>query len=281
MPNRKPIGVFDSGLGGLTVVRQLAQLLPNENIVYFGDTGRVPYGTRSAETIEKYAFEDERFLLAQNVKMIVAACGTVSSVAPHTGNALPVPFFGVVHPAAKAAAQATRNNRIGVIGTSATIKSGAFNRAIQSYNPQAQIFTNSCPLLVPLVEAGWIERSDIVTVTTVKRYLEPLIEQKIDTLILGCTHYPVLKNIIHDIAGESTVLIHPGEWAVAAVRAHLMQSNALNDAAQAGTHRFFVSDRTASFSKTASILLGYDIKELVQYIDLKDFTGNAGSNGKY
>lgn len=281
MPNPKPIGVFDSGLGGLTVVRQFAQLMPHENIVYFGDTGRVPYGTRSAETIAKYAAEDERFLLTKNVKMIVAACGTVSSVAAHTGDALPVPFLGVVEPAAKAAAEVTRNNRIGVIGTSATIKSGAFDRAIRRYNPHAQVFTNPCPLLVPLVEAGWIDREDIVTVTTVKRYLAPLIAQRVDTLILGCTHYPALAEIIRDSMGADTVLIHPGEWAAMAVRAQLAQADALNEEKNAGTHTFFVSDRTASFSATASILLGYDIKDCVQYIDLKEFTEYAGSNGEY
>lgn len=272
MPNTKPIGVFDSGLGGLTVVRQLAQLLPNENIVYFGDTGRVPYGTRSAETITKYAQEDEQFLLAQNVKMIVAACGTVSSVAFHTGDNLPVPFLGVVEPAAKAAADSTRNNRIGIIGTSATVKSGAFDRAIHRHNPQAQVFSNPCPLLVSLVEAGWIQCDDIVTVTAVKRYLEPLMEQQVDTLILGCTHYPVLKDIIRDIVGPDTLLIHPGEWAALAVREHLQASGKSNGSGKTGSHRFFVTDRTASFSKTASILLGYDIKNLVEYIDLKDFS---------
>ncbi len=278
MPNRKPIGVFDSGLGGLTVVRQLIELLPNEHIVYFGDTGRVPYGTRSAATIEKYALEDEKFLLSQDVKMIVAACGTVSSVAHHTKDTLPVPFLGVVEPAAKAAAEATRNNRIGVIGTSATIKSGAFDKAIKTYNPEAEIYTNACPLLVPLVESGWIGRQDTVTVTAVRRYLEPLIEQNVDTLILGCTHYPILKDIIGDIMGDKTMLINPGESVARAVQQHLKQSDALNEDTQAGTHRFYVSDRTSSFSKTASILLGYDIEKFVEYIDLKDFMHHAGSN---
>lgn len=281
MPNPKPIGVFDSGLGGLTVVRQLTQLMPHENIIYFGDTGRVPYGTRSAETIEKYAIEDERFLLMKNVKMIVAACGTVSSVAAHTGKNLPVPFLGVVQPAAKAAAEATKNNRIGVIGTGATIKSGAFRKAIEHYNPDAQVFSNPCPLLVPLVEAGWIDRDDIVTITTVKRYLEPLQAVGIDTLILGCTHYPILTEIIHDIMGKETVLINPGEWVAKAVQSELTSQDAINDSNANGTCSFFVSDRTVSFSSTASILLGYDIEESVQYIDLKEFLAYEGSNGKH
>lgn len=275
MPNSKAIGVFDSGLGGLTVVRQITKLLPNENIVYFGDTGRVPYGTRSAQTIAKYALEDEKFLLTQDVKLIVAACGTVSSVAPHTGDLLPVPFLGVVEPAAKAAAKATRNNRIGVIGTSATIKSGAFEPAVKEHNPSAEVFSKSCPLLAPLVEAGWIARDDAVTVSATKRYLEPLIEQNVDTLILGCTHYPILKDIIKDIMGDDVVLINPGESVAEAVRQHLIQNDAINEDSPVGKHSFFVSDHTASFSKTASILMGYDIKDRVKCIDLKDFKNHA------
>ncbi len=275
MPNSKAIGVFDSGLGGLTVVRQIAKLLPNENIVYFGDTGRVPYGTRSAQTIAKYALEDENFLLTRDVKIIVAACGTVSSVAPHTANMLPVPFLGVVEPAAKAAAKATRNNRIGVIGTSATIKSGAFERAVKEHNPSAEVFSKSCPLLAPLVEAGWIARDDAVTVSATRRYLEPLIEQNVDTLILGCTHYPILKDIIGDIMGKDTVLINPGESVAKAVHQHLIQNDAINENHSDGTHSFFVSDHTASFSKTASILMGYDIKDRVKCIDLKDYKNHA------
>lgn len=275
MPNRKAIGVFDSGLGGLTVVRQIAKLLPNENIVYFGDTGRVPYGTRSAQTIAKYAIEDEEFLLSKDVKMIVAACGTVSSVASHTGSLLPVPFIGVVEPAANAAANATRNGCIGVIGTSATIKSNAFEKSIKLHHPSAKVFSTPCPLLVPLVESGWIERNDTITVSAVERYLKPLKEQKIDTLILGCTHYPILSDIIRDVMGNETQLINPGESVAAAVKEYLNKHNELNDSNETGVHKFFVSDHTASFSKTASILMGYDIKDCVECIDLKDFKHHA------
>lgn len=271
MSDTRPIGVFDSGLGGLTVVRQLVKFLPNENIVYFGDTGRVPYGTRSAKTIEKYAYEDERFLLSQNVKMIVAACGTVSSVAPHTAEKLPVPFSGVVEPAAKAAAEATKNGNIGVIGTSATIKSEAFKNSILKYNPDSKVFMNACPLLVPLVESGWIGSDDSVTVIAVKRYLEPLIDNNIDTLIMGCTHYPILTDIISSVVGENTVLINPGEWVAKSVSRTLDSFNLKNSSAKAGSIRFYVTDKTASFSKTASILMGYDIKPYVEYIDLKDY----------
>lgn len=173
MDNR-PIGVFDSGLGGLTVVRRLLELLPAEDIVYFGDTGRVPYGTRSRETIEKYAEQDCRFLMGGGVKRIIAACGTVSSTAPGVLERLPVPACGVVEPAADAALAASRSGRIGVIGTSATIRSGAFQRRIEAARPAVRVFAAACPLFVPLVENGWIEPGDEVARAIVRRYMQPV-----------------------------------------------------------------------------------------------------------
>ena len=198
MSNNRPIGVFDSGLGGLTVVKELNRLLPDEDIVYFGDTGRVPYGNRSRETIRRYAKEDEAFLLKQDVKVIIAACGTVSSVAADISETLPIPFFEVVSHASKAAVKASKNGKIGVIGTAATIKSGKHREYILKENPNATVVCQSCPLFVPLVEEGWYSAEDGVVIETVRRYLEPMLDAEIDTLILGCTHYPLLTEAISE-----------------------------------------------------------------------------------
>ena len=172
MSDNRPIGAFDSGLGGLSVIKELIKVLPNEDIVYFGDTGRVPYGTKSPETIVRYAREDEKFLCSKNVKLIIAACGTVSSVAAHTGDELSVPFIEVVTPACKAAVEATQNNKIAILGTSATVKSKSYEDRIKKLLPQAEITAVACPLFVSLVESGWIDKNDEVTVATAKRYLD-------------------------------------------------------------------------------------------------------------
>ncbi|MDO4742988.1 MAG: glutamate racemase [bacterium] len=269
----KPIGVFDSGLGGLTVVSELVKRLPNENLIYFGDTGRVPYGTRSAETIERYARQDEEFLAAHSVKLIIAACGTVSSVAAHTANDLSVPFIEVVSPAVDKAVSLTKNMKIGVIGTSATVSSGTFERKICEKLPDCAVISNACPLLVPLVENGWINRDDKITKGVLERYLEPMRTAGVDTLILGCTHFPVLKDIIGDIMGEEVNLVNTGEQAAIAAEKYLTQNNLLNTKAANGTHEFYVSDRVESFSKTASILLGRDISDSVKYVDISKIGG--------
>ena len=256
MDNR-PIGVFDSGLGGLTVVKSLCSLLPNENIVYFGDTGRVPYGTRSRETIETYAKQDAAFLLSKDVKLIIAACGTVSSVAPDTGKNLPVPYFGVVEPAAKAAAKHTKTGRIGVIGTTATIRSGAYEQALLKINKRFLIRSVDCPLFVPIVEAGWID-DDEVAMLTAKRYLKTIKDFEVDTLILGCTHYPLLSKTIAQIMGPQVTLISAGA-AAAAHCVEVLKENALLCAKENnGTHSFYVTDRPDGFSKTAEIFLQQD-----------------------
>ena len=266
MSDKRPIGVFDSGLGGLTVVRELKRLLPNEDIVYFGDTGRVPYGTRSNDIVKKYAREDEAFLLSQNVKMIIAACGTVSSVAYMTADELPVPFFEVVTPAAKAAAKATKNGRIGVIGTPVTVKSRSHARAILRLLPDAVIVANSCPLFVPLVEEGWISPDDDVTISVAERYLSYLREGDVDTLIMGCTHYPALRSIIAKIMGDGVTLIDPGTATAEMVKKHLTNNNMLNESG--GSCNYFVSDRPDAFSKTAEILMGESIEQGVKQVDI-------------
>lgn len=271
MADNRPIGVFDSGLGGLTVVREFVKALPNERIVYFGDTGRVPYGGRSAKIIADYARQDERFLLSKEVKLIIAACGTVSAVAPHTGAELPVPFIEVVTPAAKAAAAQTKTGAIGVIGTSATVGSDAYAKKLMQMNPALRVYSKDCPIFVPLVEEGWIQKGDAVTAESVRRYLTPLKEKKIDTLILGCTHYPVLTEFISDFMGREVTLINTGLTAATAAADFMRKNGLLSDYAAPGKGQFYVSDRAGSFAKVADILLGREIDESVEQVDITRF----------
>lgn len=272
MADNRPIGVFDSGLGGLTVAREIKRLLPCEDIVYFGDTGRVPYGTRSDDTVRRYAVEDEAFLLSQNVKMIVAACGTVSSVAYMTGESLPVPFVEVITPAGEAAVKATVNKKIGVIGTPVTIKSRAHEKAVLKLLPDATVSANACPLFVPLVEEGWIFENDIVVKETALRYLTPIIESGVDTLIMGCTHYPVLKNVISSLMGNNVTLIDPGTATAEKVKEYLCSTEKASKN-EKGVCRYYVSDRVDTFSKIAATLLGEDITDSVEQIDLSRYIG--------
>ena len=258
MPDKRPIGIFDSGLGGLTVMKEIVKLMPNENIVYFGDTGRVPYGTRSRDIIHKYALQDEKFLLNNNVKLIIAACGTVSSVVADTPNTLPVPFFEVISYAAKMALAATKNKKIGVIGTSATISSESHKKKILELDSTIQVFTAPCTLFVPFVEECWISADDDVVLGMVGRYLEPLKQSGVDTLILGCTHYPILCDVIKKVMGDDVTLINPGEALALAVKEYL-ENNDLSNEEQKGDYEFFVSDKTATFEKTAQMLLGEKI----------------------
>ncbi len=267
------IGVFDSGLGGLTCVRELRRILPNESIIYFGDTGRVPYGNRSADTIHKYALEDVRFLLGKRVKMVVAACGTVSSVAGDAGEGLSVPFTGVVVPAAAAAVKATRNNRIGVIGTAATVASGSYGKEIAKLLPGAQVFGQACPLFVPLVEGGFIDASDIIVQETVKRYLEPLKNQDIDTLILGCTHYPILREAIGNYLGNGVTLIDSGAATGEYVRCLLTENDMLAYESNEAKYQYFVTDAPQGFTATASLLLGEDISSQVERVAIESIQG--------
>lgn len=269
MSDNRPIGVFDSGLGGLTVLKELQKALPHEHIVYFGDTGRVPYGSKSDDTIEQYARQDEKFLLSKGVKYIVAACGTVSAVAPHTAADLPVPFMGVVENAAKDAVASTRNRKIGVIGTAATTNNGAYKRLINRLAPDIQVTAVSCPLFVPLVEEGWVSAGDVIVRETVARYLAPILADGVDTLILGCTHYPVLSDVISGVMGEDVRLINTGVSTAAAVAADLGRLGILNDGSTPAVHSFYLSDMTSAFSKIARILLGDEISnESVKLVDV-------------
>ncbi len=205
---RAPIGVFDSGVGGLTVAREIIRNLPNERIVYFGDTARVPYGSKSKDTIIRFSRQIIRFLRTQNVKAIVIACNTASALAlDEVERELDIPIIGVLKPGAKVAAETTKNGKIGVIGTESTINSGMYKKFICEQNPDIRVYGKACPLFVPLVEEGWLK--DPVTEEVARRYLEDLLREEIDSLILGCTHYPLLRSLIRKIAGDSVNLVNP------------------------------------------------------------------------
>ncbi len=263
MDNR-PIGVFDSGIGGLSAVKELMKILPNENIIYFGDTGRVPYGTRSPETISAYAREDMDFLMKFDPKAVMVACGTVSSVALDalkTGYS--VKTVGVVKSAAKAAATATKNGKIGVISTGATHRSGAFKKAISEIF-DAEVFSAAAPLFIPLVENGYIDKNNEVTRLVAKDYIYPLLEKGIDTLILGCTHFPVIKELIADIA-PSVTLIDSGKEAAIHLKEYLVE-NGLTAEREVGENRYFVSDTAEGFSSVAEMFLGKKLDGRVEKI---------------
>ena len=266
--DQRPIGVFDSGLGGLTAVRELRRLLPGEDIIYFGDTGRVPYGGRSPETILHYARQDVAFLRTFDLKAIVVACGTVSTTAL---DALvrenDLPGWGVRRPAARAAALATRNGRVGLIGTEATIRSGAYERRIAREAPSVRVLAGACPLFVPLVENGRFRPGDVVAETVAEEYLAPMKEAGVDTLVLGCTHYPLLMEVIGACMGPEVALINVGATCAAAVAERLGAMDALNPGG-AGESRFYVSDSVDGFSRLASVFLQRDVQEAVTLVDI-------------
>lgn len=267
--DRRPIGVFDSGLGGLTAVRELARIMPEEDLIYFGDTGRVPYGSRSRETIIKYARQDVAFLSSFNPKAIVIACGTVSTTALDTlTRECAIPLFGVVEPAARAAGQLTRNGRVGLIGTIATIRSGAYERAVTVLRPGTQVVAQACPLLVPLVENGRYQVGDVVAETVVAEYLAPMKEQKVDTLMMGCTHYPLLRDVVARYMGPEVALVDVGAQCARWVAAQLTGRGLRTDAAGPGRHRYYVSDSTGDFASLASTFLGEDVTAGVEQIDI-------------
>lgn len=242
-----PIGIFDSGIGGLTVMREIASLLPGENTIYLGDTARVPYGSKSKETVERYSFEVASFLLKSKIKMLVAACNTASAYAVESLKKwLEIPVIGVIEPGARAAVASTHANRIGVIGTEGTIRSGAYSNAIKSINPSVETFAKACPLFVPLVEEGWAD--DPVTQLVAERYLSELKDNDIDTLVLGCTHYPLLKTTISSVMGPGVRLIDSAASTAEEVRRVLGERGLLSGAGpKDAVHRFFVTDSPERF----------------------------------
>ena len=257
----RPIGVFDSGIGGLTVVSALRHVVPNESIYYLGDTARVPYGGKSPATVQRYSREIASLLLEGDAKTIIVACNTASAVAlPVLQAELPVTVIGVIQPGAQAAVAATRNGHIGVIGTRATIKSGAYERAIRELNPDARVTARACPLLVPLIEEGWLQ-SD-VTDKVVMQYLRPLLNAEIDTLVLGCTHYPLLRPAIHRLLGEGVTLVDSAENCAVAVRQSLARENLNAAPGSAGSLEVALTDPPDAFLDVAHEALHLDIGEV-------------------
>ena len=265
----RPIGIFDSGLGGLTAVKEAVRRMPGEDIVFFGDTGRVPYGTRSTPTIIRYAMEDMRFLKRFDIKTAVVACGTVSTTAlPELRKNFDLPIYGVTEAAVDAALRESRSGRIGVIGTNASIRSGTYERLLKEQCADAEVVSIPCPLLVPLVENGRYEPGDSVTETVVAEYLAPMKEQGVDTLMLGCTHYPLLRPIISDYMGDGVSLVDVGEQCARWVADQLSARGLRTDSVDRGSRRFFVSDSTGGFGRQASIFLGEDVTADVKQIDI-------------
>lgn len=266
---KNPIGIFDSGIGGLTVVKELMKLLPDEHLVYFGDTARIPYGSKSKRLIQQYAWEDTQFLLQYDIKLLVVACNSASSSAlPLLEQSLDIPVIGVVVPGAQTSVNLTRNNKIGVIGTRATINSDAYATEIKRLLPEADVLSQACPLLVPLVEEGWLD--DYVTILTLKKYLYNLMRAKIDTLILGCTHYPLLENTIRKVVGADVHLIDSGKETAKAVKKMLLDRGIMNLSGKAQPDRFFVSDIPSKFEEVGSRFLGQPLRH-VQRIDFEEF----------
>ena len=256
------IGIFDSGVGGLTVLHALLAALPREDLVYLGDTGRYPYGTKSAETVTRYSIENVDFLIAKGVKLLVVACNTASSVALDALAArYPVPVIGVIEPGARAAAARTRNGRVGVIGTEGTIATGAYTAALRTLRPGLEIYTRPCPLLVALAEEGWVEGP--IPRAVVETYLATLKKSGIDTLVLGCTHYPLLKALIAEAMGERVVLIDSAEETARAV-AELLGGQGLERQRGAGSASFFVTDVPDRFVRIGQRFLGARLESAVR-----------------
>jgi glutamate racemase len=253
-----PIGVFDSGIGGLTVVRELMRQLPNESIIYFGDTARVPYGPKSPDTVLRYSREITSFLQDQGVKAVVVACNTA------TAHALPalkaensLPVVGVIEPGSRAAARATRTGRVGVIGTQGTINSRAYERAIEALSPDSDITAIACPLFVPLVEEGWLDTEP--TRLIANEYLAPLRDAGVDTVVLGCTHYPLLKKVIGNVVGREVRLIDSAEETAAETRATLQAAGLAHEAGGEARYRFIASDAPETFLRVGGRFLGSSI----------------------
>ncbi len=253
--NPAPLGVFDSGIGGLTVARALFEQLPHESVIYFGDTARVPYGPKSPDTVRRYAAEILAYLVARDVKALVVACNTISAHAlDYLKARSPVPLVGVIEPGARAAVETTRSGKIGVIGTAGTIASGAYERAIKALRPDALICAQACPLFVPLVEEGWFDHP--ATELIARQYLEPLERAGVDVLVLGCTHYPLLKPLLARVLGPAVVLVDSAEQTAKAVAQEIAAHGLATSAERAPIHRFVVSDDEPHFRRVGARFLG-------------------------
>ncbi|MCQ2461500.1 MAG: glutamate racemase [Clostridia bacterium] len=267
MTNNSYIGVFDSGIGGLTVVKSIIESMPNENIIYFGDTAHVPYGTRSPRQVTEYVLSDVKFINTFDIKAIVIACNTADSIARVKVEELyDLPVFGVVDPASKRAAEVTKNNKIGVIATNATIKSESYKAAIAKYNKDAEVFGVPCPLLVPLVENGRFHKGDIVIETVIKEYLDPLMEKGVDTLVLGCTHYPLLMEIIEGLYPSINIISSSG--VAAETLKQNLEENGLISETESFDRKYFVSDDAEGFMRQAKVFMGDALGGEVEQVNL-------------
>ncbi|MFL6212358.1 MAG: glutamate racemase [Blastocatellia bacterium] len=261
-----PIGIFDSGVGGLTVFRALERRLPNESLIYLGDTARVPYGTRSPETVKRYAVEDAGFIRSKNVKAIVIACNTVSATAAdRLREVFDVPVIGVIRPGARRAVAATRSGYVGVIATEGTIASGAYERAMLSLNARLEVISRACPLFVPLAEEGWINHS--VTRQVAEEYLAEMRVSRVDTLVLGCTHYPILRPLIDEVMGDHITFIDSGEAVAEEVAGLLEEGNLMRHHSEPRTEQFYVTDAAVRFRRVAELFLGRPL-ESVETVEL-------------
>jgi len=270
MNRTNPIGIFDSGIGGLTVVKSVLRLMPNENIVYFGDTARVPYGSKSNETVVEYSIQAANFLLRKNIKLLVVACNTASSVAlKELRKFLTIPVIGMIEPGAKMALQESKKGIVGVIGTRATINNKAYAQELKKLNPKVKVFEQACPLFVPLAEEGWLDHK--VTQLVAKEYLGELHKKKIDSLILGCTHYPILEEVIQKVVGKNVKLIDSGTPAAKLVEDYLNGRGLRNQSVHQGVSEFYVSDVPTKFREVAERFLGKKITHLHK-VELDELT---------
>ena len=272
MDKNAPIGVFDSGVGGLTVAREIMRQIPNERIVYFGDTARVPYGSKSKDNIIQFSRQIIRVLQTENVKAIVIACNTASALAlDEMQQEFDLPILGVVKPGAKVAVETTANKRIGLIGTEANIRSGVYTRYIKSLDDEAKVFEKACPLFVPLVEEGWLH--DDITLQVASRYLEELKEKDIDTLIMGCTHYPLIRSTIRKVMGDKVNLVNPAYETAIELKNLLERDNLANKCdvdSPSSMYRFYVSDAEEKFKLFANSILPFDIT-MTKQINIENY----------
>ena len=263
----RPIGVFDSGLGGLTVVKEIVKALPKEDIIYLGDTARIPYGTRSKEVVVKFAKEDTKFLLGKRVKCVVIACNTASAFAFRClKNKYSISIFDVITPASKSVLKKSKNKIVGVIGTRGTIASGAYNRELGEKRNGVKIYAQACPLFVPLIEEGEIGGAIIKAV--VKKYLRYFLNKPIDTLILGCTHYPIIKQEIKSFLGRNLTYINPGKEVALELKRYLIKNGLLNNKTKKGNTKYFVTDINKNFKETADMFLEKSISTKIQKVSI-------------
>ncbi len=271
LPDRKklPIGVFDSGVGGLTILRELLKFLPHESVIYLGDTARVPYGTKSRSTVLKFTTQAIEFFATKGIKMLLIACNTSSSLAlPELKDGFDFPIYGVIEPGVREALKVTRTGRIGVIGTRATIASNIYERKLKALNPNLEVFSFPCPLFVPLVEEGWID--DPITYKVAQRYLDNLKKESVDTLILGCTHYPLIKDVIQYVMGKSVALVDSAWAFVYEIKEELKKLNLENNSNNNPRYEFYVSDEPEQFKRLGSFFLGREISS-VNRVDLEEY----------